>query len=131
MKNNQDQSPEIIIDHWAEHLNNGNLDRLLKMYHIEATLLPTFSPNLLSTPEQIKEYFVNTIENQASVEIDNGRTIKKKLSENIYLMTGFYIFYLDNYRKREFKSRFTFLIDLSTERPIQHHHSSQLSENLF
>ena len=126
MKNNQDQSPEIIIDHWAEHLNNGNLDRLLKMYHIEATLLPTFSPNLLSTPEQIKEYFVSTIENQASVEIDNGRTIKKKLSENIYLMTGFYIFYLDNDRKREFKSRFTFLIDLSTERPIQHHHSSQI-----
>ncbi len=126
MKNNQDQSPEIIIDHWVKHLNNGNLDRLLKMYHIEATLLPTFSPNLLSTPEQIKEYFVSTIENQASVEIDNGRTIKKKLSENIYLMTGFYIFYLDNDRKREFKSRFTFLIDLTTERPIQHHHSSQI-----
>ena len=126
MKNNQDQSPEIIIDHWVKHLNNGNLDRLLKMYHIEATLLPTFSPNLLSTPEQIKEYFVSTIENQASVEIDNGRTIKRKLSENIYLMTGFYIFYLDNDRKREFKSQFTFLIDLTTERPIQHHHSSQI-----
>ncbi|SVC40749.1 uncharacterized protein METZ01_LOCUS293603 [marine metagenome] len=126
MKNNQDQSPEIIIDHWAKHLNNGNLDRLLKMYHIEATLLPTFSPNLLSTPEQIKEYFVSTIENQASVEIDNGRTIKRKLSENIYLMTGFYIFYLDNNHKREFKSQFTFLIDLTTERPIQHHHSSQI-----
>ena len=126
MKNNQDQSPEIIIDHWVKHLNNGNLDRLLKMYHIEATLLPTFSPNLLSTPEQIKEYFVRTIENQASVEIDNGRTIKKKLSENIYLMTGFYILYLDNDRKREFKSQFTFLIDLTTERPIQHHHSSQI-----
>ena len=126
MKNNQDQSPEIIIDHWVKHLNNGNLERLLNMYHIEATLLPTFSPNLLSTPEQIKEYFVSTIENQASVEIDNGRTIKKKLSENMYLMTGFYIFYLDNDRKREFKSQFTFLIDLTTERPIQHHHSSQI-----
>ena len=126
MKNNRDQSPEIIIDHWAEYFNNGNLERLLDMYHIEATLLPTFSSNLLSTPEQIKEYFVRTIENQASVEIDNGRTIKKKLSENMYLMTGFYIFYLDNDRKREFKSQFTFLIDLTTERPIQHHHSSQI-----
>ena len=126
MKNRRDQSPEIIIDHWAEHLNNGNLDRLLKMYHIEATLLPTFSPNLLSTPEQIKEYFVRTIKDQAMVEIDHGSTIKRKLSENIYLMTGFYIFYLGNERKREFKSRFTFLIDLTNERPIQHHHSSQI-----
>ena len=126
MKNSRDQNPETIVDHWAEHFNNGNLEHLLDMYHIEATLLPTFSSNLLSTPEQIKEYFVRTIENQASVEIDNGRTIKKKLSENIYLMTGFYILYLDNDRKREFKSQFTFLIDLTTERPIQHHHSSQI-----
>ena len=126
MKNNQDQSPEIIIDHWVKHLNNGNLECILDMYHEEATLLPTFSPNLLSTPEQIEEYFVRTIEHQASVEIDDGRTIKKKLSENMYLMTGFYIFYLDNDRKKEFKSQFTFLIDLTTERPIQHHHSSQI-----
>ena len=126
MKTSRDQSPETIIDHWAKYFNNGNLERLLDMYHIEATLLPTFSSNLLSTPEQIKEYFVRTIENQTSVEIDNGRTIKKKLSENMYLMTGFYIFYLDNDRKREFKSQFTFLIDLTTERPIQHHHSSQI-----
>ena len=131
MKNSRDQSPENIVDHWVEYFNNGNLERLLDMYHEEATLLPTFSPNLLSTPEQIEEYFVRTIEHQASVEIDDGRTIKKKLSENMYLMTGFYIFYLDNDRKREFKSQFTFLIDLTTERPIQHHHSSQLSENLF
>ena len=131
MKNSRYQSPENIIDHWAEHFNNGNLERLLDMYHEEATLLPTFSPNLLSTLEQIEEYFVRTIEHQASVEIDDGKTIKNKLSENIYLMTGFYIFYFNNDRKREVKSRFTFLIDLSTEKPIQHHHSSQLSESLF
>ncbi len=126
MKNIQIQSPESIVAHWAEHLNNGNLEGLLDMYHIEATLLPTFSPNLLSTPKQIKEYFVRTIKDQATVEIDHGSTIKRKLSENIYLMTGFYIFYLGNERKREFKSRFTFLIDLTNERPIQHHHSSQI-----
>jgi len=131
MKNSRDQSPEIIIDHWAEYFNNGNLEHLLDMYQEEATLLPTFSPNLLSTLEQIEEYFVRTIEHQASVEIDDGKTIKKKLSENIYLLTGFYSFYFDNNRKREFKSRFTFLIDLSTEKPIQHHHSSQISESLF
>ena len=131
MKNSRYQSPENIIDHWAEHFNNGNLERLLDMYHEEATLLPTLTPNLLSTLEQIEQYFVRTIEHQASVEIDDGKTIKKKLSENIYLLTGFYSFYFDNNRKREFKSRFTFLIDLSTEKPIQHHHSSQISESLF
>ena len=49
------------------------------MYHEEATLLPTFSPNLLSNLEQIEEYFVRTIEHQASVEID---TIVKLLKGN-------------------------------------------------
>ena len=131
MKNSRDQSPETIVDHWADHFNNGNLERLLDMYHEGATLLPTFSPNLLSTPKQIEEYFVRTMEHQASVKIDAGTTIKKKFSENMYLMTGFYIFYFGNNHKREFKSRFTFLIDLSTEKPIQHHHSSQISESLF
>ena len=131
MKNSQDQSPETIVDHWADHFNNGNLERLLDMYQEEATLLPTFSPNLLSTPKQIEEYFVRTMEHQASVKIDAGTTIKKKFSENMYLKTGFYIFYFGNNHKREFKSRFTFLIDLSTEKPIQHHHSSQISESLF
>ena len=131
MKNSRDQSPETIVDHWADHFNNGNLERLLDMYQEEATLLPTFSPNLLSTPKQIEEYFIRTMEHQASVKIDAGTTIKKKFSENMYLMTGFYIFYFDNNRKREFKSRFTFLIDLSTEKPIQHHHSSQIPESLF
>ena len=131
MKNSRDQSPETIVDHWADHFNNGNLERLLDMYQEEATLLPTFSPNLLSTPKQIEEYFVRTMEHQASVKIDAGTTIKKKFSENMYLMTGFYIFYFGNNHKREFKSRFTFLIDFSTEKPIQHHHSSQISESLF
>ena len=123
--------PLLIIDQWASFFNNGDLDGIMNLYHDNSTLLPTFLPNLLSTPKQIEDYFFRTIEGQASVEIDDSQTIKRKLSENIYLLTGFYSFYFDNNRKREFKSRFTFLIDLSTEKPIQHHHSSQISESLF
>lgn len=126
MKNSRDQSPEIIIDHWAKHFNNGNLERLQNMYHIEATLLPTFLPNFLSTPEQIEDYFVRTIESQASVEIDDSQTIKRKLSENMYLMTGAYVFCLKNKSSTKYLSWFTFLIDLSVDSPIMHHHSSRV-----
>ena len=126
MKNSRDQSPEIIIDHWAKHFNNGNLERLLDMYHIEATLLPTFSPNLLSNLEQIEEYFARTIEHQASVEIDDSQTINKKLSENMYLITGAYVFCLKNKSNTKYLSWFTFLIDLSVDSPIRHHHSSRV-----
>ena len=126
MKNSRDQSPEIIINHWAEHFNNGNLESLLDMYHEDATLLPTFLPNLLSNPEQIEDYFVKTVESQASVEIDDSKTINKKLSENMYLMTGRYTFCLKTKDNIKYLSWFTFLIDLSVDSPIRHHHSSRV-----
>ena len=126
MKNSRDQSPENIVDHWAEHFNNGNLECILDMYHEEATLLPTFSPNLLSTPEQIEEYFVRTIEHQASVEINHDKTIKKRFSEDIYLMTGAYTFCIKTKDNAKYLSWFTFLIDLSVDSPIKHHHSSRV-----
>ena len=126
MKKSRDPSPETIIDLWAQHFNSGNLERLLDMYHEEATLLPTFSSNLLSNLEQIEEYFVRTIEHQASVEIDDSQTIKRKLSENMYLMTGAYIFCLNKKGNTKYLSWFTFLIDLSVDSPIMHHHSSRV-----
>jgi len=126
MKNSRDQSPENIVDHWVEYFNNGNLERLLDMYHEEATLLPTFSPNLLSTPEQIEEYFVRTIEHKASVEINHDKTIKKRFSEDIYLMTGTYTFCIKTKDNAKYQSWFTYLIDLSADSPIKHHHSSRV-----
>jgi len=126
MKNSRDQSPEIIINHWAEHFNNGNLENLLDMYHEEATLLPTFLSKALSTREQIEDYFIKTIEGQASVEIDDSKTINKKLSENMYLMTGRYTFCLKTKDNIKYLSWFTFLIDLSVDSPIRHHHSSRV-----
>ena len=126
MKNSRDQSPEIIVDHWVEHFNNRNLECILDMYHEDATLLPTFLPNLLSNPEQIEDYFVRTVESQASVEIDDSKTINKKLSENMYLMTGRYTFCLKIKDNIKYLSWFTFLIDLSVDSPIRHHHSSRV-----
>jgi len=126
MKNSRDQSPEIIVDHWVEHFNNGNLECILDMYHEDATLLPTFLPNLLSNPEQIEDYFVRIVESQASVEIDDSKTINKKLSENMYLMTGRYTFCLKTKDNIKYLSWFTFLIDLSVDSPIRHHHSSRV-----
>ena len=126
MKNRRGQSPENIVNQWVEYFNNGNLECILDMYHEGATLLPTFLPNLLTTPEQIEDYFVRTIEGQASVEIDDSKTINKKLSENMYLMTGVYIFCLNKKNDTKYLSWFTFLIDLSVDSPIRHHHSSRV-----
>ena len=118
--------PLLIIDQWASFFNNGDLDGIMNLYHDNSTLLPTFSPNLLSTPKQIEDYFVRTIDGQASVEIDDSQTIKRKLSENMYLMTGAYVFCLKKKSNTKYLSWFTFLIDLSVDSPIRHHHSSRV-----
>ena len=118
--------PLLIIDQWASFFNNGDLDGIMNLYHDNSTVLPTFLPNLLSTPEQIEDYFVRTIEGQASVEIDDSQTIKRKLSENMYLMTGAYVFCLKKKSNTKYLSWFTFLIDLSVDSPIMHHHSSRV-----
>ena len=118
--------PLLIIDQWASFFNNGDLDGIMNLYHDNSTLLPTFLPNLLSTPEQIENYFVRTIDGQASVEIDDSQTIKRKLSENMYLITGSYIFCLKKENNTKYLSWFTFLIDLSVDSPIRHHHSSRV-----
>ena len=118
--------PLLIIDQWASFFNNGDLDGIMNLYHDNSTLLPTFLPNLLSTPKQIEDYFFRTIEGQASVEIDDSQTINKKLSENMYLMTGVYIFCLNEKSDTKYLSWFTFLIDLSVDSPIRHHHSSRV-----
>ena len=131
MKKSKQNNPESILKRWVKYFNEADLNGLLGLYHSNSTVLPTFVPNVLSTQEQIKEYLFNCLNRLKVVEINNDAIVKQRLTEDIYLLTGFYIFYFDNDHKREFKSRFTFLIDLSTEKPIQHHHSSQISESLF
>ena len=126
MSEDLNQQPLLIIDQWASFFNNGDLDGIVNLYHDDSTLLPTFLPNLLSTPKQIEEYFVRTIDGQASVEIDDSQTIKRKLSENMYLMTGAYVFCLKKKSNTKYLSWFTFLIDLSVDSPIRHHHSSRV-----
>ena len=126
MSEDLNQQPLLIIDQWASFFNNGDLDGIMNLYHDNSTLLPTFLPNLLSTPEQIENYFVRTIEGQASVEIDDSQTIKRKLSENMHLMTGAYVFCLKKKSNTKYLSWFTFLIDLSVDSPIRHHHSSRV-----
>ena len=126
MKNIRDQIPENIIETWIECFNNGNLECILDMYHESATLLPTFLSKALSTREQIEDYFIKTIEGQASVELDHDKTIKKRFSEDIYLMTGAYTFCIKTKDNAKYLSWFTFLIDLSADSPIKHHHSSRV-----
>ena len=119
-------TPENVIEKWANYFNAGDLEGITSLYHKDSTLLPTFLPKLLASKEQISGYFIAAIEGKASIEVNVSQSIKKVVSENTYLMTGTYVFCLPSKGGEKFESWYSFLIDLSDDSPIRHHHSSRV-----
>ena len=119
-------TPENVIEKWANYFNAGDLEGITSLYHKDSTLLPTFLPKLLASKEQISSYFIAVIEGKASIEVNVSQSIKKVVSENTYLMTGTYVFCLPSKGGEKYESWYSFLIDLSDDSPIRHHHSSRV-----
>ena len=119
-------TPENVIEKWANYFNAGDLEGITSLYHKDSTLLPTFLPKLLASKEQISSYFIAAIEGKASIEVNVSQSIKKVVSENTYLMTGTYVFCLPSKGGEKYESWYSFLIDLSDDSPIRHHHSSRV-----
>ena len=59
--------PFEILNSWQQHLNEENLSGVLKLYDISSVLIPTFSSEILTDHEKIKEYFVKVIKVQKIV----------------------------------------------------------------
>ena len=118
---------EILLK-WEEYFNNQNLKDILNLYHPKSSLIPTLSSSILFDHNDIKKYFIFLFKEQkGSVNIQNESIVEQKIVEKVYLSIGNYIFYLS--QGREYPARFSFILDISLENPIKHHHSSQIKEN--
>jgi len=118
---------EEILKNWNQYFNEGNLSSIVKLYDKECILLPTFSNEIFSDLEKIKGYFFKCIiEQKVSVEINYNSVVEKKIGENIFLLSGVYIFEFKT--KKKVTARFTFLINPMKEKPIKHHHSSPIPD---
>jgi len=116
--------PFEILNNWQQHLNEANLSGILKLYDEKCVLIPTFSSEILTDHNQIKEYFVKVIEVQkGKVEFQPNSISEQQVGENIYLLSGKYFFHL--MEKGKIPARFSFLVNLLSENPILHHHSSR------
>jgi len=119
-----DIKPFEILNSWQQHLNERNLSGILKLYDISCVLIPTFSSEILTDYEQIKEYFVKVIEVQkGKVEFQRNSISEQQVAENMYLLSGKYFFHLMENEK--IPARFSFLVNILSENPILHHHSSR------
>ena len=119
-------TPESVLEQWAQCFNSGDLDGITRLYEIDGTLLPTFKPVLMNSGDKISGYFSAAIEGNASIEFNVNKSIKTKLSDSSYLMTGSYVFCLPSKGGEKYESWYTFVIDTSKDSPIKHHHSSRV-----
>jgi hypothetical protein len=119
-------TPESVLEQWAQCFNNGDLDGITRLYHIDSTLLPTFKPVLMNSRDQISGYFSAAIGGKASIDFNVKKSIRTELSESTYLMTGSYIFCLPSKGGEEYESWYSFVIDTDKDSPIMHHHSSRV-----
>ena len=122
--NSKNIKPFEILKRWQQNLNEGNLSGVLKLYDLSCVLIPTFSSDILTDHEQIKEYFINVIEVQkGNVQFQQNSFSEQQIMGNMYLLSGKYFF---NFMENEkIPARFSFLINTFHENPIMHHHSSQ------
>ena len=117
--------PFETLNSWQQHLNEENISSILKLYDISCVLIPTFSSEILTDHEQIKEYFVKVIEVQkGKVEFQPNSISEQLVGKNMYLLSGIYFFHL--MEKEIIPARISFLVNLLSENPILHHHSSRI-----
>ena len=122
--NSNNIKPFEILNRWQQNLNEGNLSGVLKLYDLSCVLIPTFSSDILTDHEQIKEYFINVIEVQkGNVQFQQNSFSEQQIMGNMYLLSGKYFFNLKENEK--IPARFSFLINTFHENPIMHHHSSR------
>ena len=120
--------PFEILKSWQQHLNDENLWGVLNLYDESCVLIPTFSSEILTDKDQIKEYFVKLIEVQkGKVKFQPNSISEQHVGENTYLLSGKIFFHL--MEKEKIPARFSFLVNLLSENPILHHHSSRIISN--
>ena len=126
-------SPLHVIESWMRHVNEGDIESLLKLYDHGALLIPTFSNRLLNTPEKLREYFERlSSHEELSIALHEKTVITQETKDkNVFMVGGIYNwrFAVDG-ELLNFQARFSYVMDISQSNPILHHHSSQIPRTL-
>jgi len=126
-------SPLHVIESWMRHVNEGDIESLLKLYDHGALLIPTFSNRLLNTPEKLREYFERlSSREELSIALHEKTVITQETKDkNVFMVGGIYNwrFAVDG-ELLNFQARFSYVMDISQSNPILHHHSSQIPRTL-
>ena len=120
-----------VLQRWLSAVNSGDLEGVLSLYDKEAMLLPTFSEEVRLDAAAIRDYFVTVSSNdEVAVELVPDSLVTQDLGRGLFSLGGLYDWHFVNKgERRSCRARFTFTLDPGRERPILHHHSSELPES--
>ena len=124
--------PSDILQTWIDGINTADTKKLINLYDDNAVLIPTFSNRILDTKDKIKEYFEKVgNKEQLSIKLHDKTVICQEIKKELFVLTGIYNwrFAIDE-EVFNFEARFSYVIDLSKEKPIINHHSSQIPRSL-
>jgi len=126
------KTAEEVLFQWVSRVCSGNADDITALYHESAVLIPTFSPHTVITREGIRNYFGQLASRDGlGVRLHSKALRKHSQSETLHTLSGIYSFEFEvDQVLLSFPSRFTFVMDISLDKPILHHHSSQVPRNL-
>jgi uncharacterized protein (TIGR02246 family) len=123
-----DQDVKALFTLWNDALATLNPDKVLKRYAKNAVLLPTLSDIPRTTPDLIKEYFIEFLKKKPQgLILESYVTRGLNWAEDV----GIYEFTMGT-TGTKVKARYTFVYVLEdTEWKISHHHSSLMPEELL
>lgn len=121
-----------VVRQWVDAVNGGRPQDAAALYADDALLLPTFSTHALDGESGREEYLQNLASRQGLNVSLHEKTLRVRcLSGNVQVASGIYRFSFEiDGEPLTFEARFTWVMDFSKPRPIQHHHSSQLPRTL-
>lgn len=125
-------TPEAILKSWMTAVNDGDIETVLSLYNDKAILIPTFSNRILKTPEGIREYFERLASrDDLSVALHEKTQAVQYVTEEVSTLAGIYCWRLAiDGQLLNFEARFSYVLNLSLDNPIMHHHSSQIPRTL-
>jgi hypothetical protein len=124
--------PKDILKKWINAINEGDIEGLLNLYDKKAILIPTFSNRLLNDSKKIRDYF-EKLESykELSIALHEKTLMVQPIENDKYALCGIYCWrFMVDEELLSFEARFSYFIDTTLERPIVHHHSSQIPRML-
>lgn len=124
--------PKEVLKKWMDAINEVDVEGLLNLYAENAILLPTFSNRLLNDSAKISDYFEKLKSyKELSISLHEKTVTVQSLVASTYALSGIYCWrFMVDEELLSFEARFSYVVDLSLERPILHHHSSQIPRML-